>query len=123
MYAKCGLLAEAQVLFDELHVQSGVSWAALAEGYANHSFTEEAVKCLEQMLLENLALDVAMLVCSLKVCDIVGSTCLALICRCEIVKEGFKVDMCVMSTMIDQYSKHGLLVLLEAKETFFELPV
>ena len=26
-----------------------------------------------------------------------------------------------MSTMTDQYSKHGLL--LEAKETFFELPV
>ena len=30
MDVKCGLLAEEQVFFEELHVQSGVSWATLA---------------------------------------------------------------------------------------------
>ena len=121
MYVKCGLLAEAQVLFHELHVQSGVSWVALAEGYANHSFTEEAVKCLDQMLLEKLVLDVALLVCNLKLCGIVGSTFLSLMFHCEIVKEGFASYICVVSTIIYQYSKQGLLI--ETKETFFELLV
>ena len=94
MYAKCGLLTEAQVLFDELQVNSGVSWLALVASYVDHSFTEDAVKCLEQMLLQNLALDAAVLVFSLKVCGTIGSTCLALMFDCEFVKEGFEADMC-----------------------------
>ena len=94
MYAKCGLLTEAQVLFDELQVNSGVSWLALVASYVDHSFTEDAVKSLEQMLLQNLALDAAVLVFSLKVCGTIGSTCLALMFDCEFVKEGFEADMC-----------------------------
>lgn len=46
MYGKCGCLAEAQKLFDQLPDQDVVLWNALAIGYAERGLGEQALNCL-----------------------------------------------------------------------------
>eukprot|EP00250_Pteridium_aquilinum_P017875 c23816_g2_i1 orf=125-493(+) len=51
MYIRCGLLANAQEVFDRLLVQDAVSWTTLIAGYAHHDHAVEALTCFEQMQL------------------------------------------------------------------------
>lgn len=55
MYAKYGLLAEAQKVFDMLPVQDVVSWTALMAGYVEDGHSEEALSCFQHMLLKGVA--------------------------------------------------------------------
>ncbi|KAI5067689.1 hypothetical protein GOP47_0018217 [Adiantum capillus-veneris] len=50
MYAKCGLLAEAQTIFDELPVREKVSWNALLNGYAQLGDSESVFGTFEKMI-------------------------------------------------------------------------
>eukprot|EP00250_Pteridium_aquilinum_P016285 c23034_g24_i3 orf=64-732(+) len=68
MYAKCGLLARAQEVFDNLPYRDVVSWNALITGYADYGHDEEALQCFEQMQLEGVLADAVTFVCSLKAC-------------------------------------------------------
>ncbi|KAH7315395.1 hypothetical protein KP509_21G047600 [Ceratopteris richardii] len=58
MYAKCGLLLEAQDVFDSSPYNDVVCWTALMTGYAEQGLGEEAWSCLEKMQLVGISLDV-----------------------------------------------------------------
>ncbi|KAI5059673.1 hypothetical protein GOP47_0025992 [Adiantum capillus-veneris] len=57
MYAKCGLLAKAQEVFNTIPVQSVVSWNVLIAGFADHGHCQEALNCFEQMQLKGICPD------------------------------------------------------------------
>lgn len=73
MYAKCGSLAEAQEVFDNLLVQNVVSWNAIITGYVEHGFGEEAMHCFQQTQLVGVSPDAITLACSSKACGIIGA--------------------------------------------------
>ncbi|KAI5064645.1 hypothetical protein GOP47_0021315 [Adiantum capillus-veneris] len=58
LYAKCGKLAEAQEMFDELIVRDVVSWTGLITGYADHGYPEESWCYLKLMQCHKVAPDV-----------------------------------------------------------------
>eukprot|EP00250_Pteridium_aquilinum_P021300 c25084_g10_i4 orf=2-256(+) len=68
MYAKNGLLAKAQEVFDRLPVRDLVSWNALIAGYAQQGQGEHSLKCFEQMQRESLSPDAVTFICILKAC-------------------------------------------------------
>ena len=45
MYAKCGALAMAQQVFDEISMRDIVSWTSLISGYGKHGHGEETLHC------------------------------------------------------------------------------
>lgn len=49
MYAKCGKLGDAGVMFDEMPVRSSASWTSLVVGYARNGEAETAVKMFRLM--------------------------------------------------------------------------
>eukprot|EP00250_Pteridium_aquilinum_P018943 c24234_g8_i1 orf=376-723(+) len=66
MYAKCGGLAEAHLVLDELPVRDVVSWSTLIAAYAQKGQGEEALNCFQQMRSEGLSPNAFTYACFLK---------------------------------------------------------
>lgn len=110
LYAKCGLLSEAQAVFDELPERDVVSWTALIAGYAEHGLGEQALHCLEKMDSDGVPQNVVTLMYGLKACSIVGSIGKTQEMHSNITKAGYESDLLVANTLVDTYARWGLLV-------------
>eukprot|EP00250_Pteridium_aquilinum_P031770 c44226_g1_i1 orf=2-535(-) len=55
MYAKCGALAKAQGVFENLPARNVVIWNALIAGYVQHGLSDEALRRFGQMRDEGLS--------------------------------------------------------------------
>ena len=69
MYARCGMLAKAQEVLEELPFRNNVSWSALISGYAQHGQGHKALECFERMQTEGLSPDEITFVCVLSACS------------------------------------------------------
>ena len=72
MYAKCGLLTEAREVFENLSVQTVVSWTALITGYAQLGESESVFLILNQMLEKGIKPNFVTFVNVLNVCSHAG---------------------------------------------------
>ena len=66
MYVKCGDLAKAWDLHEELHVRGVVSWSVLIGGYAQLGRGHEAINCFEEMQIKGFAPNSITFSCVLK---------------------------------------------------------
>eukprot|EP00250_Pteridium_aquilinum_P016958 c23385_g2_i1 orf=87-488(+) len=73
MYAKCGALAKAELVVDELPVRNVVCWSALIAGYAQHGRGEDALNCFNRMQGEGLFPNEVTFICILKACGSIGA--------------------------------------------------
>lgn len=58
MYAKCGMMDEANKVFERMEVKDVVSWNAMVTGYSQVGRFEEALGLFEKMREEKIELDV-----------------------------------------------------------------
>ncbi|KAK2979486.1 hypothetical protein RJ640_005401 [Escallonia rubra] len=58
MYAKCGLMDEANKVFVRMEAKDVVSWNAMVTGYSQTGRCEDALSLFERMRAENIELDV-----------------------------------------------------------------
>ncbi|KAL3611190.1 hypothetical protein D5086_002210, partial [Populus alba] len=49
MYAKCGFISEASMLFYMMPERNTVTWNSMIFGYANHGYCDEAIELFDQM--------------------------------------------------------------------------
>lgn len=120
MYTKCGLLVEAQGVFDEIVDVDLILWNTLIGGYVDHGLSEEVMRCLREMQWQALPPSPVTLVYGLRAC--VDADCLAKgreLCI-EVFREGFEQDAFVASALLNMFAKCGSLV--EAQDIFDELP-
>eukprot|EP00250_Pteridium_aquilinum_P015894 c22825_g1_i1 orf=685-2079(+) len=116
MYVKCGSLAEACEVLEELPSRDAIAWTALISGYAEHGLGDEALKCLEMMQIEGLSPDAGALLCSLKACGSLSALFLGHEIHICICKKGYECDIFFKNSLVDMYAKCGLLI--EAQEVF-----
>ena len=64
MYVKCGSLAKAHGVFDNLVARDIISWTALISGYILHDRCKEALQCLQLMELEGVTPNATTFLCS-----------------------------------------------------------
>ncbi|KAH7331610.1 hypothetical protein KP509_20G043000 [Ceratopteris richardii] len=122
MYAKCGALEKARMIFNELPTQNVVTWTTLIAGYCCHGEGEKALDLFKQMNHEGLPLDAVVLRCILKVCGSIAAVNEGKEVHAEIARKGFlNEDVTLGSALVDMYAKSGELV--AAQEVFDELPV
>ena len=122
MYAKCGLLANAQEAFDDLCIQDVVSWTSLISGYAKYESGESALECFERMKLKGVSPNAVTYVCSLTACGRVGETLKGEEIHAETVKKGVLYkEIAVGNALVDMYGNCGLL--MKAQEVFDVLPL
>ena len=58
MYAKCGMMDEANTVFSNMSVKDVVSWNAMVAGYSQIGRFEDAVRLFEKMQEEKIKMDV-----------------------------------------------------------------
>ncbi|KAH7434366.1 hypothetical protein KP509_06G014300 [Ceratopteris richardii] len=119
MLAKCGLLDEAQRVFDRAAVHNMVIWTALITGYADLGHNDKALDCCYQMQKEGISLASATLICGLKGCGSSGSIKQGRMLHLEIAKKGLDTELNVANTLVDMYAKCGHLA--DAEEVFCKL--
>lgn len=119
MYAKCGLIAEAQAVFDNHLIRSVVSWNTLITAYEGHGCCEEALQCFEEMQHQGIFPDAITFVCCLKACGSLGVSDKGREIHADVSRKGLEKDTVVGSALVDMYAKCGSLA--EAQEVFNQL--
>lgn len=72
MYAKCGYIHEAKILFDMMPERNTVTWNSLIFGYANHGYCIEAIELFNEMEAGEAKLDHLTFTAVLNVCSHAG---------------------------------------------------
>ncbi|GAV57288.1 PPR domain-containing protein/MatE domain-containing protein [Cephalotus follicularis] len=121
MYAKCGEIAIARKVFDEMPHRNVVSWSGMISGYAQLGEDEEALKLFKQSLYEDLDVNDFTFTSVIRVCG--NATLLELgkqihgLC----LKMSFDSSSFVGSSLVSLYSKSG--VIEGAYRVFEEIPI
>ncbi|KAI5076875.1 hypothetical protein GOP47_0008940 [Adiantum capillus-veneris] len=119
MYAKCGLLTEAQKVFDKLHTRDVISWNALILAYCQRELFESALSFFEAMELEGFSPDDVTFSSILKVCGRVGAICKGQKVHAMIASDGLtKESILVGTALVEMYASCGMLA--EAEDAFEE---
>jgi pentatricopeptide repeat protein len=123
MYAKCGELAAALHVSEQLPKRDVVSWTALIAGYVRHGFCDEALDCFSQMKSEGLAPNKVTFSCILRACGSRRSIELGQEIHAEVEKQGLLLekDVVLGTALVDMYGKCGML--RKAQQVFDRLPV
>lgn len=105
MYGKCGVISQAQRLFDEMPLRNVVTWNSLISGYLNTQYPEMAVELFIEMLQMGIALtpfsvSAALVGCAQLEAEEMGAQVHGLS-----LKSRFGIDVVVGTSLIDMYSK------------------
>eukprot|EP00250_Pteridium_aquilinum_P017750 c23767_g3_i1 orf=615-2390(+) len=120
MYAKCGKIRDARVVFDKLTNRDVVIYNVMIAGYAQDRLGNEAFKLLCQMQDEHMKPDRVTFLCLLKACISLSSLELGKKVHSHIIVHGYGLDTKVMNTVIDMYAKCGGMA--QARQVFDKLP-
>ncbi|KAH7276434.1 hypothetical protein KP509_39G007300 [Ceratopteris richardii] len=119
-YSKCGLLAEAKIMFEKYSMQDEIACTSLLTGYEENGYPEEALLCYEKMAGESVNLGAIILTCTLKACASMRDVNKGQEIYAEIARKGFfEKNVLVGSALVHMYAKCGHLN--KAKEIFDEL--
>lgn len=121
MYSKCGLIAEAKDMFDDLDVRDIVSWNTLMTAYAEHGLLEQVLNLTKQMENEGISLDSVTFLCSLRACSSMHSLMSGQHVHAEVITEGLEEELSVANALMNMYVKCGSFA--DAKDIFDQLPV
>ncbi|KAH7315541.1 hypothetical protein KP509_21G054200 [Ceratopteris richardii] len=100
MYAKCGALAKAHQLLEELPIRDVVIWNSLIAGYADAGDGIKALDCYEQMLEEGIVPDAGTFPCILKVCGTMRAAEKGEQIHCKIAELGLLGNDVVMGSAL-----------------------
>lgn len=110
MYAKCGALAKAQHMLDELPVRDVATWNALITGYAQEEQGQDALNCLERMQREGLLPNVVTFTCILMACGSIGAIDKGEQIHDEITRQGLlQSNVALGNVLVSMYAKCGAL--------------
>ncbi|XP_024522654.1 pentatricopeptide repeat-containing protein At2g13600-like isoform X2 [Selaginella moellendorffii] len=123
MYAKCGCLAEARKVFDNMPSKNVVSWTSLMLGYVQNCQARTALELFQRMVSDGCVPDAQTYVAALKACSNLvakesGSAADGRLRKMVVLETGFMLhslaapsgcdsDIYVASTLVDMYSKCG----------------
>ncbi|KAH6559526.1 hypothetical protein KP509_1Z005100 [Ceratopteris richardii] len=117
MYMKCGILTNAQEVFDRLSTRNIVTWTSLILGFVERGHGEDAIDCFERMQAKGIPPNTLTFGCVLKACSNVGHMSKGEDVHSEIERQGIlQKDVALGNTLIDMYAKFGQLT--KAREVF-----
>ncbi|CAH1442311.1 unnamed protein product [Lactuca virosa] len=107
MYGKCGALADARQVFDEMPTRDAVSWNTIIAAYEQNGNVHETLQLLVQMLSSRFEPDEFTFGSVLKGCSSLKTLNHGMEVHCRIVKSGMSFESFVGSALVDMYSKCG----------------
>ncbi|XP_057861380.2 pentatricopeptide repeat-containing protein At2g13600-like [Cryptomeria japonica] len=107
LYAKCGYVHKARILFDKMYHRDVVSWNTMIVGYTQNGQTEEALKLFREMKLVGMEPDVNTLSNVLSACSSLEALEHGMEIHEEIIRMGFHRDVSLSSALVGMYAKCG----------------
>eukprot|EP01018_Ginkgo_biloba_P030289 Gb_21434 [translate_table: standard] len=107
MYAKCGRLENARLVFDNLHQRNVFLWNAMIRGYAWNGPYEEAVSLYYRMEKAGIEPDIFTFSVTLKACASLAALQQGREIHYHITRKGLESDVSVGTALIDMYAKCG----------------
>lgn len=117
MYAKCGSMEEANLIFSQLQLKSIVSWNTMIGGYSQNSLPNEALQLFLDMQKQLKPDDVTM-ACVLPACAGLAALEKGREIHGHILRKGYFSDLHVACALVDMYVKCGFL----AQQLFDMIP-
>ncbi|KAF3775415.1 Pentatricopeptide repeat-containing protein [Nymphaea thermarum] len=116
MYAKCGCLADAHKVLDEMPHRNVVSWSAMIAGYVQRGDPESALSLFVGMQRDGIAPNHFTLVSALNACTFSNLPSLAKQIYVRVVQLGFESNVFLINAFITALVRQGNL--REAEELF-----
>ncbi|XP_057844167.1 pentatricopeptide repeat-containing protein At2g03880, mitochondrial [Cryptomeria japonica] len=107
MYAKCGDVAEARGIFDNMDEPDPCSWTSMIAAYCKCGLPEEAFVLLNQMKKTGVKPSEYTFASVLPACSQLGALKEGIEIHSDIIRSGFQSDMYVQSALVDMYVKCG----------------
>eukprot|EP01018_Ginkgo_biloba_P030253 Gb_36839 [translate_table: standard] len=121
MYAMCGNLMDARLVFDKT-LQPNVSLSnAMIKGYAKHGFSEESLALYYQMVTAGIQPDKFTFPFVLKACAGLTALQQGKEIHDHILRRGFELDVFVGNALVDMYAKSGKTE--DAQHVFDKMPI
>lgn len=108
MYAKCGSMEDAHLVFLEMLVRDIVSWNTMIGGYSKNSLANEALNLFVEMQHNSKPNGITM-ACILPACASLAALEKGREIHGHILRNGFSVDRHVANALVDMYVKCGAL--------------
>ncbi|CAK7334707.1 unnamed protein product [Dovyalis caffra] len=122
MYAKCGVMEDASLMFDEIVVRDVVSWTALVTGYVHNGESEKGLECLCEMHRvggDDEKVNFRTIEGGFQACGNSGALSEGRCLHGLVVKTGLGCSQVVQSSLLSMYSKCGSVE--EAYNSFCEV--
>ncbi|XP_057835660.2 pentatricopeptide repeat-containing protein At1g11290, chloroplastic [Cryptomeria japonica] len=120
LYAKCGDIEAAALVFEKMYEKSVVSWNAMISGYAQNGYANEALKLFYQMQFGDVELNSLTVVSVLLACAQLRALEEGKWIHDYAIRSGLELDVFVGTALIDMYSKCGRID--TARQLFDEMP-
>ncbi|XVF26256.1 hypothetical protein REPUB_Repub13aG0283300 [Reevesia pubescens] len=119
MYARCGCMDEARLLFDALHTKNEVSWNALIAGHARKGQADHALWLFWKMLRQDFRPTHFTFSSIFGACASSGSLEQGKWVHAHVIKSGEEIVAFVGNTLLHMYAKSGSIQ--DAKKIFDRL--
>lgn len=120
MYARCGCLEFADLLFEIMPIRSLYSWLAILTAYSNQGLFEEAFSLSQELLFEDIGLEFFVFPVVFNICSGLGTVELGRQLHGLVMKYQFFSNIYVANALIDMYGKCGSLE--DAKKVLATMP-
>mgnify|MGYP000686320671 CR=1 FL=1 len=120
MYCKCGVLSDANKLFDILPEKSVVSWSAMIAGYVQHGRNRSALELFNQLWSHGIKPNDVTFASILKACSNISSFFCGKLIHSYIIESEIELDEFLGVSLINLYVKCRSLV--DARRIFDRLP-
>eukprot|EP01018_Ginkgo_biloba_P010349 Gb_07336 [translate_table: standard] len=120
LYAKCGSLADARRVFDQMPKRNVVSWTAMIAAYAKHGLANEVLTLFCQMQRAGIQPDLFTIASVLPACANLEALEQGKEIHEELIRSGFQPDVIVWNALVDMYAKCGSIE--NARYVFDKMP-
>ncbi|KAI5068715.1 hypothetical protein GOP47_0017060 [Adiantum capillus-veneris] len=109
VFASCGSLIEASLLFCNSSSPSSCTWQAIISGHVSAGESEKALELYQKMQEEGLRASKYIYTCLLKACGLINASVQGDYLHNDIIRNGSHGEVTVGNALIDMYTKCGRL--------------
>ncbi|XP_021814262.1 putative pentatricopeptide repeat-containing protein At3g25060, mitochondrial isoform X3 [Prunus avium] len=120
LYAKCGKMDEAVMVFNKMPRRDLVCWTTMVTGFVQSGRPIEAVDMYKTMQNEGMEFDGVVLMGLVQACASLGDLRLGLSVHGFMIRTGLPMDVMLQTSLVHMYAKNGHLEL--ASSVFNKMP-
>ncbi|KAJ0034957.1 hypothetical protein Pint_24796 [Pistacia integerrima] len=109
MYAACGRISDARMLFDKMSYRDVVTWSIMIDGYCQSGLFDDALELFEEMKRSNVEPDEMILSTILSACGRAGNLSYGKVIHELIIENNVVVDTHLQSALVTMYASCGCM--------------